>query len=429
MAEVYKILGQIATSDTTEQILYSSPASTQSIITNITAVNRTSSAQTFDVSVFTSVPSVASVTNNFYVALPYSSSPGTDAIYSTDGITWTARTLPSAQTWTAITYGSNLFVATSQSTTAASSTDGLTWTLRTITASQYWNSVAYGGGKYVAVSGADGSLSQNSAYSTNGITWTSANMPTDLNSNGNPWYSVTYGNGKFVAVSGTYNFIYFGPPTFTPTPTQQQSNFGAYSTDGITWSSMSLPTSTDWRSLAFGNGVFVAVPYDGSTTAASSTDGITWTTRTLSTADSYFTVAYGNGIFVATANTNAVTSTNGITWTTRTLPASKYFHRLAYGNGLFVTVARNSTAAATSTDGITWTLRTTPSSNGYSAIAFGNPTVDFASPLVNNLYKSVTIQANASEILEPGVVLGAQNSIVVKGTANTTFSAYGVEIS
>lgn len=57
MAETYKILGQLATSDTGEYVLYVSPANTQAIITNVTVVNRTSSAQTFDINVYDSVVS------------------------------------------------------------------------------------------------------------------------------------------------------------------------------------------------------------------------------------------------------------------------------------------------------------------------------------------------------------------------------------
>jgi hypothetical protein len=52
-----------------------------------------------------------------------------------------------------------------------------------------------------------------------------------------------------------------------------------------------------------------------------------------------------------------------------------------------------------------------------------------STPSINNIYNTATIQANASEILEPGIVLNAGNTIVVKGTANTTFSVYGTELS
>jgi hypothetical protein len=51
------------------------------------------------------------------------------------------------------------------------------------------------------------------------------------------------------------------------------------------------------------------------------------------------------------------------------------------------------------------------------------------SPALNNLYKNATIAANSFQILEPGVILNPQNSIVIKGNSSLTFSSYGVEIS
>ena len=41
-----------------------------------------------------------------------------------------------------------------------------------------------------------------------------------------------------------------------------------------------LPSSSQWRDVAYGNGIFVAVSTTTSTAAASSPDGITWTART-----------------------------------------------------------------------------------------------------------------------------------------------------
>jgi hypothetical protein len=153
-----------------------------------------------------------------------------------------------------------------------------------------------------------------------------------------------------------------------------------------------LPVSGDgyWKTIAYGNNTFVAFSYS-TTTAASSTDGITWTLRTLPTTGNWSSTVFGNGIFFA--------------------------------NGGWPSVG------ASSTDGITWTERTLPSVEDWRSVTFGDPTLPYVSPEINNIYKDATIQANASEILEPGIVLGAQNSIVVKGTANTTFSVYGVELT
>ncbi|MFM6943684.1 MAG: hypothetical protein ACKOXV_00165, partial [Bacteroidota bacterium] len=95
--------------------------------------------------------------------------------------------------------------------------------------------------------------------------------------------------------------------------------------------------------------------------AATSTDGITWTQRTLPVNTNWQSVTYGNGVFVAVANTSSIaaTSTDGITWTQRTLPVSTNWYSVTYGNGVFVAVAYNTSIAAT--------LSYSPLSNSYSA--------------------------------------------------------------
>jgi hypothetical protein len=90
------------------------------------------------------------------VFVAVSGNPGTVAATSQDGITWTARTLPSSKTWSSVTYGNGVFMAVSfdtnyDSTVAATSPDGIIWTARTLPISQYWSSVTYGNGKFVVV--------------------------------------------------------------------------------------------------------------------------------------------------------------------------------------------------------------------------------------------------------------------------------------
>jgi hypothetical protein len=114
-----------------------------------------------------------------------------------------------------------------------------------------WSSVTYGNGKFVAVT----YNSDASAYSTDGTTWTQANLPTSAG-----WRSVTHGDDKFVAVAA-------------------YSSVSAYSTDGITWTQAAIDIE-DWRSVNYGDGKFVAVAAYSSASVYS-TDGITWTQATV----------------------------------------------------------------------------------------------------------------------------------------------------
>ena len=174
-----------------------------------------------------------------------------------------------------------------------------------------------------------------------------AAMPSPSN-----WRSVTYGNGKFVAVA-----FY--------------STTAAYSEDGITWTASTLPSTAGWQSITYGNGKFVTVAFD-STKTAYSEDGITWTASTLPSSSKWRSVTYGNGKFVAVASdsTTAAYSEDGITWTATTMPSSSNWQSVTCGNGKFVTAGGS--VAAYSTDGITWTEIAVPSLENCYSVTYGN---------------------------------------------------------
>jgi hypothetical protein len=221
------------------------------------------------------------------------------AVYSDNGTSWTAATMPSSASWSSVTYGNGKFVAVSYygSTAAAYSSDGITWTAATLPSRAWWKSVTYGNGKFVAVTYDNAA----SAYSTDGITWVAAAaLPSSAD-----WKSVTYGNGKFVAVAG--------------------STASAYSSDGITWTAATLPSSASWYSVTYGGGKFVAISASGNK-AAYSSDGTSWTATTYPITGN--SVTYGNGKFVTFASSGAESaySSDGITWTAATLPSSGYWN-------------------------------------------------------------------------------------------------------
>jgi hypothetical protein len=158
---------------------------------------------------------------------------------------------------------------------------------------------------------------------------------------------VCYGQGMFVAIG------YDGKL--------------ATSTDGITWTQRTSNFDTSHiNGICYGQGMFVAVGNSGK--LATSTDGITWTQRTSSFASTDIGgVCYGQGMFVAIGyDGKLATSTNGTTWTQRTSSfGTTNIRGVCYGQGMFVAVG-DSGKLATSTDGITWTQRT--SSFGTSSI-------------------------------------------------------------
>ena len=214
-------------------------------------------------------------------------------------------------------------------------------------------------GKFIVVDSIPNRVYNNNhfAYSTDGITWTNSTFPSSRG-----WLSVCYGNGKFVAVAWN-------------------SNTFAYSTDGITWTESTISsTNRWWMSVCYGNGMFVAVA-GGSTPSnifAYSSDGMNWTESTISTKGLWESVCYGNDKFVAVANNNGFAySTDGMNWAKGNISSTGmwWWHSVCYGNGKFVAVNSTSSGSNTfaySTDGITWTEGTLPSSREWNSICYGN---------------------------------------------------------
>jgi len=200
-----------------------------------------------------------------------------------------------------------------------------------------------------------------------GITWTAR---TAAEASG--WTSVAYGNGLWVAVadSGT-NRVMTSP-------------------DGITWTARAVPEATNgWYSVAYGKGLWVAVAYDGTNQVMTSPNGITWTARAAAEVGNWYSVAYGNGLWVAVAaysGTNRVmTSTDPACtpvapatscWTAQAAAEANDWQSVAYGNDLWVAVAESGTnRVMTSPDGITWTARAVPvpeATNPWYSVAYGD---------------------------------------------------------
>ena len=128
-----------------------------------------------------------------------------------------------------------------------------------------------------------------------------------------------------------------------------------------------------FRSVAFGNGTFVAIAIVGDSLkwdeALVSTNGIDWTEFP---GGDFLAVGYGNGLFVAVGGEEQIySSPDGITWTQRNSGDPSYLYSVAYGNGQFV-VAGSSGAILSSPDGIQWTARRSGAGNDLAGVAHGN---------------------------------------------------------
>jgi len=157
----------------------------------------------------------------------------------------------------------------------------------------------------------------------------------------NGWKSVAYGNGVWIAIADTNS---------TTKAIMRSTN------DGVSWSAVTgtpLP-GANWASIAYGNGVFVAIASTTSTTAAvmrSTDNGVNWsipTNPTPAPASSWQSIAYGNGVWIAVAYTLSTSQAvmrstdNGVNWNiiTGTPAAGVYgWVSVSYGNGVWIAVA------------------------------------------------------------------------------------------
>jgi hypothetical protein len=415
MPESYKKLAAIAPTNGEEKFLYAAPPNTSSLVSNITVANRSASATTFDINIYQSGITQQSDIDNSDVGKKFfiAAVGGEGGMKtSTNGTTWISAGQGYTEFSGKVLYGNGIYIVpTGNSAVARVSTDGITWTDRSAAGlSQKIRGAAFGAGIFVW--SASDNRSQ-IATSTNGTTWVSRTLP----ANG-IWNSIVYASNNFVAVA--------------------ESGAGgiATSTNGTTWTQRTLPASlTATRTeVVYGGGSFVIIT-GGSNQAAHSTDSITWTQQTLPVTlagdsnPSGSSLAHGNGVFAAISygSAAAASSTDGITWTARTLAILEYCKDVEYGNGVFTTTSYNRSTSHVSTNGTTWTTYAGPGGQ-VNRMSFVGP---YISPNINKLYSSSAIDANETLVLEPGIVLSASSSIVIKdGSAgNLTFSTYGVELS
>lgn len=172
---------------------------------------------------------------------------------------------------------------------------------------------------------------------------------------------IAYGDGVFVAIGQSTGF---GTATY----------IAGYSTDGVTWTTVTLPVTGTWTHLVYGNGMFVAVDSKTDLRLIYSTDrGATWNQGTYLSSFRTGLFGYGGGKFImgGTGSNDTYSSTDCITWTEGGGP-SIIINRLAYGNGMFVGMYYNTeTEFGYSYDGKSWNTGTMPEF-GCQSIAYGD---------------------------------------------------------
>lgn len=224
--------------------------------------------------------------------------PTNEVYYSTDGVNWSTATLPVTAYWSGIAYGNDKFILTNEQDSAYSpskfvlySTNGVNWYSASLPTS-YGVSVAavFYGNKFLAFGTLDdGRYTGVCLYSTNGTSWSyTTNLPFSITD----YMFAAYGNNRWVLHIGGGGTTYY------------------HSTDGTTWTEAEMPYQITengtpyycgYGPMAFGNGKFLAVPHGNATQrdfTSTSTDGLTWAGSALDSQDplsGFQYLAYGNG--------------------------------------------------------------------------------------------------------------------------------------
>ena len=342
------------------------------------------------------ISSNLNVTQNYIAEIPGfvgfswpSNSDFSIPIYSTDAITWQITTMPLEKRWDRVAYGNGKFIATGNiydpissndiaNTMVAVSTNGINWTSNTLPYSSNYIKTAYGNEVFVAI----GEPTETAMYSTNGVTWSLSTIPVTNRF----WQEVIHGNGIFLAIAGEYYDAGLDSNFFNTT--------AIISTDGILWTVSTLPIAGDWRTAAYGNGIFIILDtyYEK---VLSSTDGIFWEESIISpfieegTSIEY--ISYANNLFVIRCQNNYISnkyyslySTNGYEWEQIITP-DIYAYDIYGGNNLFVTSGKYGVGLTYSTDGIRWIPSNSfPINSGAGYIKAGNIKFNSGSIITNN---------------------------------------------
>ena len=391
------------------------------------------------------------------------------------GTSWALIASPPTGIWESIAYGNGIYMICERAVNGAiaTSTDATTWTI-VYTFGFSLNKVIYDDNAWFVSNTGSAQISYN-----NGLTWASTKVgATNVIASGNGKILGGYqdnqtfltkrtartdgttitsdtitigGEGSSLNIVSDNLNVSTGNPTtlftYTSSSSSLASRYGAYgngifvvsddssgtnkvlkTTDGLTATFYTPPSTTTLRGLAYGliNGVgtFVLSSYAVPSRVWLSTDGQTWTGPTATTLSSMHTIAYGNGVFIAgcitdTTTTNVGVSTNGTTWTsTQTVSNTLGINKMAFGamtTGVNVFLGLHTNFLCRSVNnGSNWNIITIPN-GAWTYCEFGN---DVFIAVGNEADSKISISRDGGLTWSPTITFGLKlsNAIYVDNT-------------
>lgn len=268
-------------------------------------------------------------------------------VSSEDGTNWRRAELePREGTLFDVAYGNGSFVAvggrsiglTGRQPIMLRSQDGVRWSPVESEAAIFWRSLVFGNGHFLALGLQSAAPRFAIARSVDGITWEEV-------AEANFWATgLAFGDGTFI-VHGDAGTV-------------------GVSTDGESWSRVTIPLLNSVTDVSYLDGRFVAsghhdccfgeIPEWIGYFTATSTDGSSWETASKSTRVAFFAQASGNGSYVATSLSALYTSGDLTSWnrTYDVEESQRWRTDVLFGGGRFVAVGREEIAI--SEDGRSW---------------------------------------------------------------------------
>jgi len=257
---------------------------------------------------------------------------GGTILSSTNATAWTAVTSPTTQTLNGVSYFPVAatvngvattvpnYLAVGDAGTALYSSDAVTWTAKTSNTSKNLYAVASNGGGLNVAVGAGGTI----VTTVDGSTWTAATS----SGTSNDLYTVNYLAGTWFAAGAAGTLVKSTDGlTWTAVTTGSTADFRgmSYGTTAVT----SAGTTTA--------GVAYVLVGSGGTVLAS-TDAVTWTAQTLPGASALNAVVYGSQFVIVGNGGQIYNSVDAITWTS-VASASMTSDLLALARGVYMYAA------------------------------------------------------------------------------------------
>jgi uncharacterized repeat protein (TIGR02543 family) len=241
--------------------------------------------------------------------------------------------------------------------------DGINWGASVISDGVDFSQLGYADGVWLAIE--NGSERRVYRSTDGGLTWAIAGkLPINTD---NTYYN--FYARSLIKAGGYWLYIESVNKYNGGSSVSGKNKFYRSSDNGINWVEFQTGTQTGLSSMAWGNGMLVAVGETGELLTSSDL-GMSWTRRVSNTNKDLNEIAYGNGRFVAVGGDYmsmgggvVLTSVDGLTWQNQAPNTTSAINTVLYGNGLFV---RSDGKA--SFDGIIWS----DPKNGYASVGQGS---------------------------------------------------------